>query len=308
MPLLGCDLQQLLSVTVKEGNVVCAVDVLPPLQGFVHRVKVNEGVTPVRQKLRPLPLAVRDEVKAHLAKLEKQGVIERVDSSPWVSPMVVTRRRGGGIRLCLDLKEVNKCVIPSKHPLPDMQEMLDRLRGAKVLSSLDMQSAFNLLVLHEESRDLTAFMTHDGRWRYKRCCFGLSFIPAAFQKVMEAVLKGLPGVMVYMDDIIVFGRDAPEHDVRLRQVLSRLRAHEVTLNEKKCLFGVSTLDFLGLTVSADGISVSTERTSGMTEMKSLRTRAELQSDPGTLRLLCQIREGPSRPWWILFVPSCAKAV
>ena len=121
VPLLGRDLQQLLSVTVKEGNVVCAVegeDVLPPLQGFVHRVKVNEGVTPVRQKLRPLPLAVRDEVKAHLAKLEKQDVIERVDSSPWVSPMVVTRRRGGGIHLCLDLKEVNKCVIPSKHPLP----------------------------------------------------------------------------------------------------------------------------------------------------------------------------------------------
>ena len=293
VPLLGCDLQQLLSVTVKEGNVVCAVDVLPPLQGFVHRVKVNEGVTPVRQKLRPLPLAVRDEVKAHLAKLEKQGVIERVDSSPWVSPMVVTRRRGGGIRLCLDMKEVNKCVIPSKHPLPDMQEMLDKLRGAKVFSSLDMQSAFNQLVLHEESRDLTAFMTHDGLWRYKRCCFGLSSIPAAFQKMMEAVLKGLPGVMVYMDDIIVFGRDAPEHDVRLRQVLSRLRAHEATLNEKKCLFRVSTLDFLGLTASADGISVSTERTSGMTEMKSLRTRAELQSDLGLFGFYARFVKGYS---------------
>ena len=90
-----------------------------------------------------------------------------------------------------------------KKKLPDMQEMLDKLRGAtKVFSSLDMQSAFNQLVLHEESRDLTVFMTHDGLWRYKRCCFGLSSIPAAFQKVMEAVLKGLPEVMVYMDDIL----------------------------------------------------------------------------------------------------------
>ncbi|XP_043245887.1 uncharacterized protein K02A2.6-like isoform X1 [Amphibalanus amphitrite] len=298
VPLLGRDLQQLLSVTVKDGNVVCAVEgedaeVLPAIHGFVHRVKVKEGATPVRQKLRPLPLSVRGEVKEHLEKLEKQDVIERVDSSPWVSPVVVTRRRTGGIRLCLDLKEVNKSIISSKHPLPDMQEMLDKLRGARVFSSLDMKSAFNQLMLHQESRDLTAFMTHEGLWRYKRCCFGLSSIPAAFQKVMEAVLTGLPGVMVYMDDIIVFGRDAPEHDVRLQQVLARLNAHRITLNEKKCLFGVPTLDFLGLTVSAAGISVSVERTRGMTELTSPRTKADLQSALGLFGFYARFVQGYS---------------
>ncbi|XP_043231405.1 uncharacterized protein K02A2.6-like isoform X5 [Amphibalanus amphitrite] len=174
-----------------------------------------------------------------------------------------------------------------------MQEMLDKLRGARVFSSLDMKSAFNQLMLHKESRDLTAFMTHEGLWRYKRCCFGLSSIPAAFQKVMEAVLTGLPGVMVYMDDIIVFGRDAPEHDVRLQQVLARLNAHRITLNEKKCLFGVPTLDFLGLTVSAAGISVSVERTRGMTELTSPRTKADLQSALGLFGFYARFVQGYS---------------
>ncbi|XP_043219856.1 uncharacterized protein LOC122380615 [Amphibalanus amphitrite] len=130
VPLLGRDLQQLLRVTVKDGNVVCAVEgedaeVLPAIHGFVHRVKVKEGATPVRQKLRPLPLSVRGEVKEHLEKLEKQDVIERVDSSPWVSPVVVTRRRTGGIRLCLDLKEVNKSIISmGAEAAPDDEEQL----------------------------------------------------------------------------------------------------------------------------------------------------------------------------------------
>ena len=128
VPLLGRDLQSTLQVTVKNGNIVCAVShdrrsefdqsELPPLRGFVHRVKVKDGVSPVQQKMRPLPYSVREEVKAHLADLEAKGVIEKVDSSPWISPLVVTRRRTGGIRVCLDLKKVNEAVIPSKHPIP----------------------------------------------------------------------------------------------------------------------------------------------------------------------------------------------
>ena len=282
VPLLGRDLQQELQMTVKNGSVVCAVSnlspaVLPPIKGFVHRVNTRSDVTPIQQKMRPLPLAVREEVKAHLQELEEKGVIERVDSSPWVSPMVVTRRRSGDIRLCLDLKEVNKGIIPSKHPLPDMEETLHKLRGSVMFSSLDMKAAFNQLMLHEESRNLTAFMTYDGLRRYTRCCFGLSSIPAAFQKVMEHILDGLHGVQAYLDDIIVFGRSREEHDRCLRQVMQRLEAHQVTLNRDKCTFRVPSLDFLGFRVSKDGIAVSQDRVSGLKDMKSPGSHKELQS-------------------------------
>ena len=285
VPLLGRDLQQELQMTVMNGSVVCAVSdlspaVLPPIKGFVHRVNTRNDVTPVQQKMRPLPLAVREEVKAHLQELEEKGVIERVDSSPWVSPMVITRRRSGDIRLCLDLKEVNKGIIPSKHLLPDTEETLHKLRGSVMFSSLDMKAAFNQLMLHEESRNLTAFMTYDGLRRYTRCCFGLSSIPAAFQKVMEHILDGLHGVQVYLDDIIVFGRSREQHDRCLRQVMQRLEAHQVTLNKDKCTFRVPSLDFLGFKVSKDGIAVSQDRVSGLKGMKSPASHKELQSALG----------------------------
>ncbi|XP_043246361.1 uncharacterized protein K02A2.6-like [Amphibalanus amphitrite] len=290
VPLLGRDLQLSLQITVKNGNAVCAVSPgsqpepsqpgLPPLRGFVHRVKVRDGVSPVQQKMRPLPYSVREEVKAHLADLEAKGVIEKVDSSPWISPMVVTRRRTGGIRVCLDLKKVNQAVMPSKYPLPDMMDMLDKLKGAAVFSSLDMKSAFNQLPLHEESRNLTAFMTPDGLRRYTRCCFGLSSIPAAFQKVMDNILAGLSGVQVYVDDIIIFGENQDQHDARLQQVLARLKEYQVTLNEEKCTFSTTSLEFLGFTVTKNGFKVSENRVKGMRDMKSPSTAKQLQSALG----------------------------
>ena len=303
VPLLGRDLQFCLQITVKNGNVVCALSPecqpessqtdLPPLRGFVHRVNVREGVPPVQQKMRPLPYSIREEVKTHLADLEAKGIIEKVDSSPWISPMVVARRRTGGIRVCLDLKKVNEAVIPSKHPLPDMTDMLDTLKGAAVFSSLDMKSAFNQLPLHEESRDLTAFMTPDGLRRYTRCCFGLSSIPAAFQKVMDMILSGLEGVQVYLDDIIVFGETQNQHDMRLQQVLDRLREYQVTLNEKKCTFSATSLEFLGFTVTKNGFKVSENRVKGMQDMRSPSTAKQLQSALGLFGFYARFVSGYS---------------
>ena len=158
------------------------MSVLPPIRGFVHRVQLRDGAVPVQQKLRPLPLSVREEVKQHLHDLEKQQIIERGDGSPWISPIVVSRRRSGQLRLCVDLRIVNKVVCTSGYPLPDMQEMLDNLVGAEVFSTLDMKAAYHQLLLHEESRQLTAFVTHEGVFRYLRCCFGLRSLRAAFRR------------------------------------------------------------------------------------------------------------------------------
>ena len=169
-------------------------------------------------------------------------------------------------------------VIPSKYPIPDMTDMLDKLKGAAVFSSLDMKSAFNQLPLHEESRNLTAFTTPDGLRRYTRCCFGLSSIPAAFQKVMDSILAELPGVQVYLDDIIIFGESKEQH-ARLQQVLDRLGEYQVTLNEK-CTFGATSLEFLGFTVAKNGFKVSENRVKGMQDMKSPRTTKQLQSALG----------------------------
>ncbi len=130
-------------------------------KGFVHKVKISSAVAPVRQKLCRLPLSVRDAVSEEINRLLELGIIERVDTSPWVSPIVVIQKKLGAIRMCVDLREANKAVVTDSYPLPHIEEMLFLLRGATVFSTINLDSAYFQLPLHEESRDMTAFITQD---------------------------------------------------------------------------------------------------------------------------------------------------
>lgn len=282
VPLMGRDLQEKLKLSVVHGVAVCAVqeqipEELPSLSGFVHRVRLKPDVAPVQQRLRPLPFAVREEVRQHLDKLQEAGIIEPVDSASWISPIVVSRRRNGSLRLCVDLREVNKAVEASGHPLPDMQDILEQLQGATLFSSLDLKSAYHQLDLHPDSRSLTTFITHQGLMRYKRCPYGLKSLPQAFQKVMEAVLRGLPGVQVYLDDVIIWGRSHGEHDKRLTAVLERLRRHQITLNMEKCKMRQQEVEFLGFIVSQQGVAVNPDRVQALKDLPPPTGLKELQA-------------------------------
>ncbi len=154
-----------------------------------------------------------------LQKLVKQDVIEPVDASEWVSPIVVTRKKDGGIRLCVDLREPNKAVVVDSFPLPHMKEMFANLCGATVFSTLDLQSAYHQVTLHEDSRNLTAFITHDGLFSFKRVPYGLASAPSCFQRMMSEILNGQFGAHCYLDDIMVAGASLKEHDENLQAVL-----------------------------------------------------------------------------------------
>ncbi|XP_064469584.1 uncharacterized protein K02A2.6-like [Ornithodoros turicata] len=159
-------------------------------RGFSHKVTVKTSVIPVQQKLRRLPLEVRQKVSEELQKLEQADIIERVDASEWVSPIVVVWKRTGELRLCVDLRKPNEAIIVDSHPLPHVDDLFHKLAGAHFYSKLDLSSAYHQLQLAEESRNLTAFITHEGLFRYKRVCFGLASAAAAFQKMLSTVLKG----------------------------------------------------------------------------------------------------------------------
>lgn len=222
-------------------------------KGYVHRVKVKPEVPPVAHKLRRLPFALRDKVSAELARLETADIIEKVDASEWISPLVVVHKKSGDIRLCVDLRSVNKAIVEDKFPLPNIQDLFAELRGATVFSSLDLASAYHQLLLHEDSRDMTTFITHEGLFRFKRVCFGLCSAPSAFQKLMSSVLRGLSGVQCYLDDVVVYGATQAEHDLHLNTVLERLQSVGLSLNTQKCQFNLAQIRYLGHIVSAKGM-------------------------------------------------------
>ncbi|KAI2643843.1 Retrovirus-related Pol polyprotein from transposon 17.6 [Labeo rohita] len=263
------------------------------VKGFVHKPTVKSDATPVRQKLRRLPFAVRQAVSAELDSLLQKGIIEKIDSSPWISPIVVTAKKGGKIRLCVDLREPNKALIVDSHPLPHMEELLNDLRGASVFTTIDLMSAHHQLPLHEECRDITVFITHDGLFRYCRVPYGLASAPSAFQKMMETVLIGIHGVSNYLDDIIMYGATQDSHDATLRSVMQRLSDAGLELNWEKCTFSQSSLKFLGHVISKSGIFPDDEHMSAIIDAPALHDLASLRSFLGLIS------------WYSKFLPNFA---
>ncbi|CAM4705892.1 unnamed protein product [Lepidochelys kempii] len=121
-----------------------------------------------------------------------------------------------------------------------------------MFSTLDLQSTYHQVMLHEDSRDLTAFITHEELFHFKRVPYGLASAPSAFQK-MSLILKNQHGVQCYLDDIIVFGNTSEKHDNNLQSVLNCIRKAGLMLNRSKCKFIQTELSFLGHTISQAGL-------------------------------------------------------
>ena len=116
---------------------------------------------------------------------------------------------------------MNEAIVADVFPLPHF-ELLTKLGQARVFSKLDARSAYHQVKLAEGSRDLTASITPWRLFRFKRVPFGLASAPAAFQRMMKKILEGIEGTVVYLDDILVHGKDEKEHNERLGKVLERI--------------------------------------------------------------------------------------
>ncbi len=247
------------------------------MTGFVHQPSVDLSVRPIIQPLRRIPLALRDAVEAELHRLVEADVIEPVDASPWVSNLVIAKKKGGGLRLCVDLTDVNKAIIPDKYPLPTAEELTSHFHGSTVFSKMDLRNGYLQVPLAPASMDLTAFVTHVGVFRFKRMAFGLSSAPSCFQKIMSLILAGIQGVSIYLDDVVVHAPSAALHDDRLEQVFQRFEQHGVTLNSEKCMFGVEEVEFLGFRLSEKGIAPIMSHTEAILSLPDPQSPSQLSS-------------------------------
>ena len=210
-------------------------EALPAIAGFTRRIILRPDARPTVYRLRRLPLVMREEVSTELQRLLDADAIERIDASEWVSPLVVSRKPTVQIRLCVDLRCPNSQIVAEVHPLPTIEHLQSHLLG-KTYSKIDLKSAYHQLELHPDSRDVTAFITHEGLVRFERVPFGLVSAGSACQRLLDDLLHGVPGCGHYLDDIVVSGSNQAEHNQRLRTVLDRLRAARVTVHHTKSTF------------------------------------------------------------------------
>ncbi|MCG7865814.1 MAG: reverse transcriptase family protein [Candidatus Thiodiazotropha taylori] len=242
---------------------------LGTLDGEYH-ITLKEGAKPYALAVpRRVPIPLLPKVKEEIEKMEKNGVISRVDQpTDWCAGMVVAPKPNDKIRICVDLSRLNENVKRENFPLPVIDQSLGLLSGAKYFSKLDANSGFWQIKLSEESRLLTTFITPYGRYAFNRLPMGLNSSSEYFQKKMTQILEGIKGVICQTDDILVYGRTEAEHDQRLDTVLSRLQNANLTLNPEKCEFKKTSIKFVGHIIGSQGISADPERIKSISEMQS----------------------------------------
>lgn len=164
-------------------------------------------------------------MEKELRRLVSEDILEPVEFSEWASPIVPVLKKNNEVRICGDFKSTfnAQCDI-TQYPLPRVDELLSKFSQKKYFSKLDMSNAYLQIELEEDSRSFVTVNTSLGLFRYKRLPFGTSSSPAIFQRIIDSVLKGLPGVQTYLDDIIVASKTQDEHLEQVEAVLSKLLA------------------------------------------------------------------------------------
>ena len=167
--------------------------------------------------------------------MESMGVITRIDEpTEWCAGMVIVPKQNGKVKICVDLTRLNESVCRERHILPSVEQTLAQIGGAKYFTKLDANSAYWQIELDPESAKLTTFITPFGRFCFKRLPFGIISAPEHFQRRMTEILGDIPGVVCLVDDVFMMGTTQPEHDSRLKIVLTRLSKAGLTLGREKC--------------------------------------------------------------------------
>ena len=196
--------------------------------------------------------------------------------------MVVVLKKNGDLRICLDLKDLNKSIQCEHYPLPTIEDVATRLYGAKLFTILDVRNGFWHVVLDESSSFLTTFHTPFGRYRWKRMPFGICSAPEAFQHRMQELIEGLHGIEVIADDFTVvsfgdsFAEASRDHDKNLEAFLHRCEDRGIILNLDKVQLRKQEVPFIGHVATSRGLSIDPHKVLFIMEMPQPKDIAAVQ--------------------------------
>ena len=216
--------------------------------------KINTGDhRPIRQHPRRVPLHLQEEAKGQVKKMLQEGVIEP-SSSPWSAPVVLVRKKDGTYRYCIDYRMLNKVTVGDAYPIPRVS--FDQLEGAKWFGTLDLQSGYWQVEMDQADKEKTAFVCKEGLFQFNLMPFGLTNAPSTFERLMEMVLAGLQYqiCLIYLDDVIVYGKSFEEEISRLGKVFCRLQDAGLKLKPQKCVLFQKQVTYLGHIVSERGVA------------------------------------------------------
>lgn len=231
-----------------------------------HRVDVG-GHPAIKQRYYLVSPKVQEAIHAEVDSMLQAGIIEP-SHSDWSSPIVMVRKPNGTYRFCLDFRKVNSVSKKDAYPLPYMSGILDKLRTAHYISTIDLSQAYLQVPLEKNSREITAFtVPGKGLFHFTRMPYGLTGAPATFQRLLDRLIgpEMEPHVFAYLDDIIIVTATFEEHLTWLRKVLKKILEANLTINPTKSEFCCTQVRYLGFLVNKDGLQVDPEKISPILE-------------------------------------------
>ena len=212
-------------ILAKEGINAVSDGRLPAVKGYEAHVKLIPGKQPMFCKAKKIPLHLQDRVKEKLETMVRQGILEPVQPGGVTnaSPVVWQRKKNGPLRLCVDLKvHINGKVMDEDYTIPDMETIFHNIHGASYFGKINLSDAYYQIELDEDAKEVCTINTSQGLFKMCRLSQGLKNSSSIFQNCIESTLKGIKGVVILQDEVLVYGKAKDQYEKQILAVKSRL--------------------------------------------------------------------------------------
>ena len=255
-------------------------DDLPPRRPWDYTIelKPSADMNPVTSKIYSLSRSEQLELDNFLSEHLRTGHI-RPSKSPMASPFFFVKKKCGALRPVQDYRRLNDMTIKNRYPLPLISELMDKLKGARFFTKLDVRWGYENIRIKEGDEWKAAFVTNRGLYEPTVMFFGLTNSPATFQNMMNDIFRDLlltEQLVIYMDDLLIFTDDLATHRIITRQVLTTLQKHHLFLKPEKCFFEVPEIEFLGVIISHGNIRMDPKKIEALQSWPTPQSKKEVQ--------------------------------
>lgn len=267
-------------------EVFSGVQGLPPSRPQDHGIDLIPDAKPPFRSIYHMSPQELEFLRNELKRLLDLGHL-RPSTSSFGAPVFLIKEKTNKIRMVTDYRALNKITIKNNAALPNIRELLDRLRDATIFTKIDLQSGFHLIRVKEEDVHKTAINTKYGHFEFVVMPFGLCNAPATFQSTMNDIFRDLLDVcvVVYIDDLLIFSKNHEDHQRHLQLVLQRMKEHGLRARVHKCRFLQPTVDYLGFIVGNGTIKADPKRLEAIASWPVPRDVHELRSFLGLTNTL-----------------------
>ena len=244
----------------------------PPGHTFTHSIILDELYKPAKPY--PIPHPLQDEANRLIQEMIASGILIP-SHSQFAAPLLLKKKKDGTQRPCVDFRRLNAATRHDPYPIPTAKDIFNNLTSSKHFAVFDFTSGYWQIPMHPSDRHKTAVVTPKGLYEFTRMPFGLRNAAQTFQRMMNHFIQDLPNCMAYIDDIIIHAPTQADLIKFTRQMLVKCRQWKLHLRRDKVQFGTS-VQYLGHTVSADGILPMNSNVDPILNFAQPQTRCQLR--------------------------------